>query len=134
MEAIGNSALTVSTTENYKQFIEGFHAVASNGFYCLNNCPCHIGVDDGEPKACPPGCTTCLPNCTPCPAELINKEGYAQWTNSDGVAPVTPELADFLQKFAISKRYFADGEGWAERKGVDAYEDSQWLFACGYYE
>ena len=134
MEGFGSAALTVSTTENYKQFIEGYHALATQGFYCLNNCPCHLGVDQGEPRACPPGCKTCLPNCTPCPAELINKDGYAQWTNSDGVAPVTPELAVFLQKFATSKRYFADGDGWAERKGVDAYEDSQWLFACGYYE
>ena len=65
---------------------------------------------------------------------MIGKEGYNAWCNSDGVAPVTAELADFLQKFAISQRYFADGDGWAERNnGIYAYEDSQWLFACGYY-
>ncbi len=134
IEAIGNKALTVNGTENYKQFIEGFKAVASAGYYCVNNCPCHIGVADGEPKACPPDCPTCNPNCTPCPKELIGMDGYAQKANADGVVPVTPELAEFFQKFSISQRYFADGDGWAERKGVDAYEDSQWLFACGYYE
>ena len=60
--------------------------------------------------------------------------GYAAWCNGDGVAPVTGELAEFLQKFSVSQRYFADGDGWAERRGIHAYEDSQWLFACGYYE
>ena len=66
----------------------------------------------------------------------MGKEGYADWCNADGVVPVTEELAEFLQKFAISQRYFADGDGWVEtnsRKSIDAYEDSQWLFACGYY-
>ena len=29
---------------------------------------------------------------------------------------------------------FADGDGAAEKGNLYAYEDSQWLFACGYYE
>ena len=64
----------------------------------------------------------------------MGKDGYAQKCNADGVVPVTPELKDFLQKFAIQRQYFADGEGHVDRTGVYAYEDSQWLFACGYYE
>lgn len=134
IEAIGNKALTVNGTENYKQFIEGFDAVASAGYYCVSNCPCHNPSDRN--KACAPGCTNCNPYCTPCPADMIGKEGYAAWCNADGVVPVTEELKEFLQKFAISQRYFADGAGWVETNGkisVDAYEDSQWLFACGYY-
>ena len=137
IEAIGNKALTVNGTENYKQFIEGFDAVAdiaAGGYYCSTNCPCHDASD--AHWACLAGCATCINTCIPCPAELMGKEGYADWCNADGVVPVTEELAEFLQKFAISQRYFADGEGWVEtnsRKSIDAYEDSQWLFACGYY-
>lgn len=134
IEAIGNKALTVNGTDNYKQFIEGFDAVASAGYYCVNNCPCHVGVAEGEPKACPPSCDKCINQCTRCPEEMIGKDGYAQLVNADGVVPVTPELQKFLQGFAISQRYFADGDGWVEKSGIDAYEDSQWLFACGYYE
>ena len=149
IESVDNKALTVSGgTENYKQFIEGWEAVASGGYYCLNTCPCHIKEStvgsDGEVeiietdtyKACVPGCPTCAASCTPCPEELMGQDGYAAWCNADGVAPVTEELADFLQKFAIAQRYFADGDGWVESNGstnINAYEDSQWLFACGYY-
>lgn len=135
IESAGNNALTVENgTENYKQFIEGFEAVASAGFYCVNNCPCHVGAAVGDPLACPIGCTECASFCTNCPEELIGKDGYAQWSNADGVAPVTPELKEFLQKFAIRGQYFADGEGHVDANGVYAYEDAQWLFACGYYE
>ena len=58
------------------------------------------------------------------PADFIN---CVAWRNQ----------AEFLQKFAISQRYFADGDGWVESNSkypIDAYEDSQWLFACGYYK
>ena len=134
IELVGNNALTVSDgTENYKQFIEGFGPVASAGFYCVSTCPCHKGAAETDPKACPPSCNNCLSICTKCPEELIGKPGYADFCNADGVVPVTPELADFLQKFAIRGGYFADGEGHVDRDGVYAYEDSQWLFACGYY-
>lgn len=135
IEAQGSAYLTVSDgRENYKQFIEGYDAVASQGYYCVSNCPCHVGTPEGSPKACPPSCEKCALQCTRCPEEMIGKDGYAQLVNADGVAPVTPELADFLQKLAIQRQYFADGEGQFERGGIYAYEDSQWLFACGYYE
>ena len=133
IESFGNKALTVNGgTENYKQFIEGWEALASNGYYCVSDCPCHAA--DEKNKACTPDCTTCKSICTRCPEDMMGKAGYAAWCNADGVAPVTEELADFLQKFSISQRYFADGDGWAEKKGIYAYEDSQWLFACGYYQ
>lgn len=52
----------------------------------------------------------------------------------NGVYPVTKELKDLLQAFAVGQRYFADGQGWFETQtGVFATEDDQWLFACGYY-
>ncbi len=136
VESLGSSYLTVENgTLNYKQFIEGFDKVASEGYYCLFNCPCHKDQEDGSPKACPPSCTGCAGQCTPCPEELLGKEGYSQRCNSDGVAPVTPELAECLQKIAIKQIYFADGEGTIDgRNDIYAFEDSQWLFACGYYE
>ncbi len=62
--------------------------------------------------------------------------GYAAYTNADGVYAVTAEIKEFLQGFSIQQRYFADGEGWVEthpEHKVDAKEDDQWLFACGYY-
>ena len=133
IEYAGNKALTVSDgTENYKQFIEGYAALVNGGYYCVSECKCK--EKDGHPGACPLDCSDCHSNCNNCPEDMIGKEGYNAWCNSDGVAPVTAELADFLQKFAIHHRYFADGEGWAEQRGIYAYEDSQWLFACGYYK
>ncbi len=132
IEDAGNNALVVNGgTENYRQFIKGFAAVADKGYYCTFNCTCH---DDGSPLACLAGCPTCTPHCQPCPEELMGKKGYAELCNADGVAPVTPELKEFLQKFSIQGGYFADGEGHVDSRGVYAYEDSQWLFACGYYE
>ena len=134
IESMGNKVLTVNGSENYKQFIEGWEAVASAGYYCDFNCKCHPASDPY--KACPPGCTKCNPTCTPCPEDMMYKPGYAAWCNADGVAPVTEELAEFFQKYATSHRYFADGDGWVEKHkafAIDAYEDSQWLFPCGYY-
>ena len=133
IEEAGNNALVVNGTDNYQVFIKGFDAVAAEGRFCLTDCPCHT---DGSPLACPPGCSTCYANCTPCPDELREVEGYVAYCNADGVAPVTEELVVFLQSFAETQRYFADGQGWVEsssRNPIDAYEDSQWLFACGYY-
>jgi len=75
---------------------------------------------------------------------LENYTGYRGLANyidnADGVYPVTEEVKIFLQKFAISQRYFNDGTGWAETTAEDelgyriyASEESQWLFACCYY-
>ena len=133
IEYAGNANLTVNGTENHKQFIEGWDALASNSYYCISECKCHSPEE--VYKACPTGCTECHQNCRNCPPEMMNKGGYAQICNADGVAPVTEELAEFLQKYSLSQRFFADGEGWAEgRYGIYAYEESQWLFACGYYQ
>ena len=64
--------------------------------------------------------------------------GYADLANADGVVPVTEELALFLQRYVSNSQFFfADGEGVIENDPdhpIDAYEDSQWLFACGYYK
>lgn len=69
----------------------------------------------------------------------------ARVDNSVGVYPVTKALKEFLQKFSVRERYFADGNGWAEttaaapvsQKGLGyqlfSSEDDQWLFGCVYY-
>lgn len=142
IEYAGNKALTVSDgTENYKLFIEGYAALivdppspALGPYFCNSECPCYSsGTNQGS---CPEGCPNCLSTCRHCPEEAVNAPGYAEYCNSDGCYPVTQELKDFLQKFSISQLYFRDGNGWVEENPiikVDADEESQWLFACGYY-
>ncbi len=145
IEDPGNSALTVDNgASNYKHFIQGWDDLISLKdwgaglrfcYYCCAECPC-FPKDATVGHACPPGCQTCHENCRPCPPELMGKPGYADFCNADGCYPVTQELKDFLQKFSISQLYFQDGNGWVENNpviNVYAYEDSQWLFACGYY-
>ena len=106
---------------------------ATTGPYlCVRNCPCRkTGSCDG---GCPTTCNNCHEDCRKVPAGGIGCIGYAGVANSDGLVPVTEELKQFLQKFAISQRYFMDGNGWAElRLSIYAGEDDQWLFNCGYY-
>ena len=134
IELAGNSALVVEGLYNYRLFIKGYKEMADEGYLCIESCLCHL---DGSTRVCPDGCPECDPKCTTLSPEQMSARGYASLVNSDGVAPVTPELVKFLQGFAITQRYFADGEGWVETSAtypIDAYEDSQWLFACGYYE
>ena len=112
IEYHGNKALTVSDgTENYKLFIESYEKANAMTVQVLG----------GEIE---------------CDEALKNLIGYATIVNSDGAAPVTEELMDFLQKYAINQAMFMDGDGWAERaeNPYQAAEEYQWLFACGYYE
>lgn len=110
-----NKALTVSATECYKLFIEGWSALEQ------------IGYDDSWQQ----GLTG---------AELMkfqNATHYGAYSNGDGRAPVTEELKTFLQKFSTSQLLFMDGDGWVETNpdvSVDSFEEDQWLFACGWYE
>ena len=119
---------------NYRSFIRGYESMAAAGFYCAKDCLCHL---NGSVLACPEGCTKCKSNCNPCPTEEMNIVGYAEMVNADGVVPVTEELKLFLQRYVVHARfYFADGEGSIENSAqspIDAYEDSQWLYACAYY-
>lgn len=64
---------------------------------------------------------------------IVGSGGYSGHCNLDGAYPVNAELKQFLQDFAVSQRYFNDGNGHAEGMGVDSDESSQWLFACGIY-
>ena len=139
IEYAGNKNLTVANgTENYKLFIEGFsELVKSHGdvgpYFCLSTCACYS--TNGGACATEDNCKTCAKNgCRTLPRKYIGQRGYADIA-IDGRCPVTQELKDFLQKFCISQKYFSDGNGWAEQHvpRYDAYEDSQWLFACGYY-
>ena len=134
IEDAGNSALVVNGTDNYRLMIKGFEALANGGYYCTDQCLCHL---DGSIRACPTGCVDCTSDCRNATEAEMAVAGYASLVNADGVAPVTPEIVRFLQGFAITQRYFADGDGWVESNSkypIDAYEDSQWLFACGYYK
>ena len=114
IEDPGNAALTVSQgTENYKLFIQGFSKLESEGYAWVDE------LSEVEKQL------------------YRNVMGYQHYVNSDGVYGVTQELKEFLQKFSVSQRLFADGNGWVEENPtikVDAQEDDQWLFACGYYK
>lgn len=135
IEDAGNNALVIQSKYNYRLFIKGFKALADAGYYCTSNCLCHL--DDSTP-ACLIGCTECTADCSQVTAEQMAINGYADLVNADGVAPVTAELRDFLQMYVSNSQFFfADGEGIIEtdsKNPIDAYEDSQWLFACGYYK
>lgn len=65
---------------------------------------------------------------------IRGENGYGVHCNGDGVYPVTEELKEFLQTYSVAQRYFNDGNGWAETEAkYNSDEDSQWMFACGYY-
>ncbi len=117
-----NKALTVASTaadgsvilECYKLFIEGWAGLEAKNY----NTKWQEGLTQEEIE------------------KYKECQGYGYYCNSDGVYPVTAELQVFLQKFSVSHRYFMDGEGWVETHPsvtVDALEEDQWLFACGYY-
>lgn len=142
IEYVGNKALTVASgTKNYKQFIEGFDALIVDPpsldlgpYYCVTLCPC--STQGRCAGACLVTCPYCHADCRRVSDLQIKGLGYADMTNSDGRFPVTPELKQFLQEYSISQLLFRDGNGWVEENPnikVDAMEDDQWLFACGYY-
>ncbi len=142
IEYRGNKALTVASgTRNYKQFIEGYDALLVDPpsldlgpYFCGLNCPCRTqGRCEG---ACLYTCPHCHADCRRLDPLQMRGLGYADVTNRDGKFPVTPELKEFLQEYSISQLLFRDGNGWVEENPnikVDAMEDDQWLFACGYY-
>ncbi len=155
IEYAGNKALTVSNgTENYKLFIEGWEYLNSTTmdvdpvwgktpYFCDFYCPCRQSRTctsyalTGVVGTCEEGCTKCLLTCRNLPKEAIGVKGYAQYALWDGCAPVTQELKEFLQKFAISRILFMDGQGYVETYPeiqIFANEEDQWLFACGYFE
>ena len=143
VEYRGNKVLTVNGgTENYKLFIEGYTALITDPpaleigpYFCVMACPCRqSGSCTG---ACTEECLNCTEDCRPCPEEGIGTPGYAGYCNEIGVVPVTKELKDFLQKYSVAQKLYCDGNGWVEENPtikVDAGEDDQWLFACGYYK
>ncbi len=85
--------------------------------------------------SCSGSCTDCKESCRRLSDDYKFQLGYANIA-IEGRCAVTAELKDFLQKYSESQRLFSDGNGWCEQyePRYDAYEDSQWLFACGYYE
>lgn len=109
-------------------FILEKNGAQSFGTFCLDSCKCNGAF-------CYDDCTAnCCIDCYKMPKQF---KGYRAYCNSDGVYAVTQELKDFLQGFSVSQSLFRDGEGFVETHpiwDVDADEDSQWLFACGYYE
>lgn len=160
IESAGNKALSVAVKDedgniklrNHKLFLEGYRSVlnGASGFsyFCSDSCTCeHAQVGASFGSAANPGqtiqsgvciadCATCTKDCLNCPEELFQTFGYADVAMGDGVFPVTKELQIFLQQFAISQRYFMDGNGWAETylsPTIDCAEADQWLFGCLYY-
>ncbi len=148
VEYNGNKALTLCEgTVNYKLFIEGYGPLSvtqssqSGSYFCNSDCPCYLDFDAGKPNnnggmcTVEDNCQDCNAGCRHLPAEFKYQKGYANIVNDDGRAPVTEELKLFLQRYSESQRLFSDGNGWVETytPRYDAYEDSQWLFACGYY-
>ncbi len=148
VEYNGNKALTLCEgTVNYKLFIEGYDVLSvtqpgQNGsYFCNSDCPCYEAYKENKPNnnggmcAIEENCTECKATCRHLPAEFKYQKGYANIVNEDGRAPVTEELKLFLQRYSESQRFFADGYGWVEtyEPRYDGYEDSQWLFACGFY-
>ena len=125
-------------TENYKLFIEGFNRLTQGSgekvgaYFCVATCPCI--ASNGGVCAIEDNCTKCTSDCRHIYRRYIGQRGYADIAIK-GRCPVTEELKDFLQKYSVSQKLFSDGNGWAEQHvpRYDAYEDSQWLFACGYY-
>ncbi len=83
--------------------------------------------------ACDSSCTDCNATCRRLTDDRKFSIGYAN-VAQDGRVPVTEEMKVFLQKLSESQKYFSDGNGWVETQGYTAFETSQWLFACGYYE
>ncbi|MBQ7343615.1 MAG: hypothetical protein IJW53_02490 [Clostridia bacterium] len=139
VEYAGNKALTVSSgTENYKLFIEGYdELIIWHGdvgpYFCSADCECY--ATNGGACTVEDNCKTCAENgCRVLPAKYKGQRGYADIAIA-GRCPVTEELKEFLQKYSVNQKLFSDGNGWAEQyvPRYDAYEDSQWLFACGYY-
>ena len=140
IEYKGNKNLTLSSgTENYKLFIEGYAklvAISSdqnvNPYFCVKDCPCL--ATNGGACAIEDNCKKCTDDCRHIQAKYKNQKGYADIA-IDGRCPVTEELKEFLQKYSVAQKLFSDGNGWAEQHlpRYDAYENSQWLFACGYY-
>ena len=152
IEDPGNKSLTVYGTENHKLFIQGLSALLvdqpgdAGMYFCILDCPClKSGACYG---VCGESCANCHADCRRLPDDIVAEiqaangeiplrlQGYASFTNSDGVYAVTEEIRHFLQGFSVSQRYFADGQGWVESNPtvkVDATEEDQWLFACGYY-
>ena len=138
IEDSGNKNLTVNGV-NYKFFLDGWNTF-NLGYFCVahaqNNvyCPC-LATCGG---ACAIGCEKCHAECRNVSQELLDsKGGYADYCNIDGAYPVTQELKDFLQAFSVSQLLFMDGNGFVEtfpEKQIDAKEEDQWLFACGYYK
>ncbi|MBQ8341484.1 MAG: 4Fe-4S dicluster domain-containing protein [Clostridia bacterium] len=128
-----NAALSANGV-NYKHLIEGYTALAENGYYCIDACPCHD--EEGEPElmVCPESCTACAADCRKCPEALVGFEGYQAYVNSDGMVPVTEDIQEFLLAYCNKEIFFYDGQGeFEKRTNYQAVGSSGWLFACAYY-
>ncbi len=58
---------------------------------------------------------------------------YSNHCDRNGTHPLTEELRIFLQEYATQMGLFNDGEGTAEGLGLNASEETMWLFVVGYY-
>ena len=109
-ELMSNELTLANGKKNYRFFINGLNGLHNSDQWWIDQ----LSADDL--------------------AKYSKVTGYANQTNRDCFYPVTSELKQFLQEFCQAKEYFADGEGRGEDYGYDSTEESQWLFACRYYE
>lgn len=116
VEYVGNKALSIfykGKYLNYKLFIEGYDSLHAHEYITAElYADASLYYSDGRTGPV---------------------KGYRDYCNSDGVYPVTEELKEFLQGYAVNQRMFNDGNGWAENHGYNSSEENQWLFACGVY-
>ncbi len=130
---------------NYKLFIEGYAWLAKYGrkmqgmdigsYYCVAECFCHNTADGVDDWACLKGCEDCHSSCSGVPADQYQVKGYADYTNSQGLVPVTEELKTFLTRYCESQGFFNDGSNLLTVNGktYDAKAGSAWLYACCYF-
>lgn len=139
---------------DYRMFFRGFESLAEyrvvmieNGVevwgseLCSGLCTCtHRELNaPGEPGgkvklyACLESCEKCHEQCIKASQEEWGAVGYCEGANADGYYPVTQELKDFMQRYAENRNLFNDGNGSYELQGIDADQDSMWLWGVRYY-
>jgi hypothetical protein len=123
--------LLVSLKVNGKNYNPFFFEINADGSIKYQNRLNSQGIDTGNSINFPSGYTDTYRDSF---GQPVTSGTIYKYINSDGAYPVTAELKQFLQDFAVGNRFFMDGFGSLESSGYNSDEDSQWLFACGYYE
>ena len=145
-----------SISLDYRMFFRGFESLAEyrlvdsdpqtgaeiwGSELCSGLCTCkHQKLDSPSEDsgkvtiyACIDGCEKCHEQCVTVSRQHWGAVGYCEGANSDGYYPVTEELKEFMQLYAENMNLFCDGSGDYELQGIDADQDSMWLWGVRYY-